>query len=282
MSANDPPLLIESVPIDGNCVGSRWIAIDCGRLAQLVAIVAMGQVTNAAFILRELRPASPAISPNELRLEAKIRLSVQSGSSPPRNGYPQWHRDGFIFEAISWIASCQELGPLGYLTDPHVSATTQGLDGLMIELSDDKSKIVRSTVFEDKCTDNPRSVFIQKVIPALLDRHENRRSAELVATASLLLRIAGIDDSAISTMVASVMNRNERRYRASFALTPQYDNQASRQDLFKDYEKVYGISSNQRIGAGLIVTGALRSWFDNLATQAVDFIDALGVDPNSV
>jgi hypothetical protein len=37
----------------------------------------------------------------------------------------------------------------------------------MIELADDKSKVVMTTVFEDKCTDNPRKTFQQKVIPSI-------------------------------------------------------------------------------------------------------------------
>ena len=48
------------------------------------------------------------------------------------------------------------------LKDPHVSATSQGLDGLMIELADDKSKVVMTTISEDKCTDNPRDTFSKK------------------------------------------------------------------------------------------------------------------------
>jgi hypothetical protein len=128
----------------------------------------MGQAAYAAHILKELLPAIPAFTDVDLRCEAKVRLTVQEDGKTPRAGYPRWQRDGFVFEVISWIAARQTHGELALLMDPHVSATSQGLDGLMIELADDKSKVVMTTVFEDKCTDNPRETFLRQVIPALL------------------------------------------------------------------------------------------------------------------
>lgn len=124
-----------------------------------------------------------------------------------------------------WIAARQTHGEFALRKDPHISAISQGLDGLMIELADDKSKVAMTTVFEDKCTDNPRETFLQKVIPALLERHRNKRSAELVAAASVLLRTAGIDESAAARLAAAVMTWSQLCYRAAFTLTEEHDSQ---------------------------------------------------------
>lgn len=269
------PLLTEAVPIDDHCIGDRWFAQNETQLARLTAIIAMGQAAYAAHILKELLPATPAFTCDDLCREAKIRLTVQEDGKTPRTGYPQWQRDGFIFEVISWIAARQNHGEQALLKDPHISATSQGLDGLMIELADDKTKVVMTTVFEDKCTENPRDTFLQKVVPALLDRHQNKRSAELVATASVLLRTAGIDTAAAARFSAAVMDRNQRRYRAAFALTKEHDSQEARMRLFKGFDALDGISSNQRVGASLIVSGKLREWFDALASQAIAYLDEL-------
>jgi hypothetical protein len=269
------PLRAEAVPVDDHCVGDRWTAHDETQLARLIGIIAMGQAAHAAHILSELLPAAPAFTDGDLRREAKARLTVQEDKKKPRMGYPRWQRDGFIFEAVSWIAARQALGQCALLKDPHVNATSQGLDGLMIELADDKSKVSRTTVFEDKCTDNPRETFLQKVIPAFLERHQNKRGAELVAAASVLLRMAGIDEAAAARLSAAVMNRKQRTYRAAFALTEDHDSQEARERLFKGYDVLDGISAEQRVGAGLIVTGDLRDWFDALALQAIAFLDEL-------
>jgi hypothetical protein len=269
------PLLTKAVPIDDHCIGDRWSPQDETQLAKLIAIIAMGQSAYAAHILKELLPATPAFTDDDLRHEAKVRLTVQENGKKPRTGYPQWQRDGFIFEAISWIATRQTHGELALLKDPHVSATSQGLDGLMIELADDKSKVIMTTVFEDKCTDNPRETFLQKVIPALLERHQNKRSAELVAAASVLLRMAGINEGAAAQLAAAVMDRNQRSYRAAFALTEEHDSQAERQKLFKGYDVLDGVPAKQRVGASLVVSGKLREWFDALALQAIAYLDEL-------
>lgn len=272
------PLLTENVPIDNHCSGDRWSAQDETQLARLIAIIAMGQAAYAAYILKELIPATPAIADDDLRRDAKVRLTVQEDGKKPRMGYPRWQRDGFIFEAISWIAARQDNGERAFLKYPNFSATSQGLDGLMIELSDDKSNIVMTTIFEDKCTDNPRQTFLKKVIPALLERHQNKRSAELVAAASALLRMAGIGEPADARLAAAVMDRNQRRYRAAFALTKEHDSQEEREKLFKGYDALTGISAKQRVGASLIVSGKLREWFDALALKAIVYLDELEMD----
>lgn len=269
------PLFTEAVPIDDHCSGDRWVTQNEALLAKLVAIVAMGQAIHAAHILKTLLPAPPPIRNDDLRREAKIRLTVQEIAQNPRIGYPRWQRDGFMFEVISWIEARQNHGGLAFLKSPHVSATSQGLDGLMLELADDKSAVVMTTVFEDKCTESPRSTFLQKVIPAFLDRHQNKRSAELIDAAGALLRTAGIDDAAVAQLAAAVIDRKRRRYRAAFALTEERDSQEERKKIFEGYNVLGGISKSQRIGASLIVSGQLREWFDTLASRAIAYLDEL-------
>jgi hypothetical protein len=124
----------------------------------------MGQAAYAAHILATLSPVGPKINTAQLRAEAKIKLTIEEPPKKPRGGYPRWQRDGLIFEAISWPVA-RQTHPDGLLKAPHVSATIQGLDGLMIELNAGKTGIARTTIFEDKCTDDPRNTFLGKVLP---------------------------------------------------------------------------------------------------------------------
>lgn len=269
------PLLTEAVPIDDHCSGDRWVTQNEALLAKLVAIVAMGQALHAAHILKTLLPTSPPINNDNLRREAKVRLTVQEIAQDPRIGYPRWQRDGFIFQVISWIEARQNHGGSALLKSPHISATSQGLDGLMIELSDDKSAVTMTTIFEDKCTENPRNTFLQQVIPAFRERHQDKRNTELIDTAGTLLRTAGIGDTAAARLAAAVLDRSQRRYRAAFALTNKHDSQQERKKLFEGYDVLNGISKSQRIGASLIVGGQLREWFDLFALQAIAYLDEL-------
>lgn len=275
------PLATSTCLIDVDSVGERWHVVNDDQIARLIAIIAMGQAAQANHILAELLPAEPAFSLPELRAEAKVRLTVQDTKQTSRNGYPRWHRDGFIFEAISWIAARQVHGKLALLKDPHVSATSQGLDGLMLELVTDKSQISRTTIFEDKCTDDPIDTFKKKVIPAFRDRHENKRSAEIIAFATALLGRAGIEDGAAAALAAAVTDKKRRRYRAAFAITNELDSASGRQQIFGDFKKIDGIEQGQRLGACLVVPSKLRDWFDELAARARAYIDRIE-DKNNV
>ena len=266
------PLSTESCPIDDDCTGERWEVLDNEELARLIAIIAMGQAAQANHILSDLLPAEPAFTTPELRAEAKTRLTVQDKKREPRIGYPRWHRDGFMFEAISWIAARQVHGKEAYMKDPHVSATSQGLDGLMLELTGDKTQINRTTIFEDKCSDNPVATFKKMVLPAFRDRHENKRSAEIIAAATVLLGKAGIEDGAAAKLAAAVTDLAKRRYRAAFAVTSELDSVEGRSELFAGYGGISNVEQAQRLGACLVVPPQLRDWFDQLATTAIAYL----------
>jgi hypothetical protein len=271
-------LNIINFPIDDNCVGSKWTVANEDQLAGLIATVVMGQAAQAEHIIEALLPAAPAFTNEALKLEAIIKFTVQEIRQTPRIGYPRVQRDGLIFELISWIAAKQVSGDRCYLKDPHISATSQGLDGMMIELNDDRSEISKSTIFEDKCTISPRNTFTQKVIPGFLDRHGNTRNAELIAAAASLIKMSGASGVQAMNMVRKVLDNNCRQYRAGFALTLDFDSEEAQKALFKDYDKIKDINQDQRIGASLIVDNALRDWFDSLAGKIVDYIQNLDME----
>jgi hypothetical protein len=265
-------LEITNFPVDDDCVGSKWVVENNDQLAKLIAIVVMGQAAQAAYIIDELIPAAPAFTNDALQTEAIIKFTVQEKKQTPRIGYPRHQRDGLIFEIISWIAAKQVAGDKCYLKDPHTSATSQGLDGIMIELNDDSSQIVKSTIFEDKCTENPRDTFRDNVIPGFIDRHSNTRSAELIAAATSLIQLSGVTTPQAMQMVSRVLDNSYRHYRAAFALTDKYDNEKAMKGLFKGYNSLEGITQLQRIGASLIVEGELRDWFDSIAIKIIEYI----------
>ena len=268
-------LEITDFPIDDDCVGAKWIVKNDDQLSKLIAIVVMGQAAQAAYIIDELIPAAPAFTNEALQNEAIIKFTVQEEKQTPRVGYPRHQRDGLIFEIISWIAAKQIAGDKCYLKDPHTSATSQGLDGIMIELSEDSSQIEKSTIFEDKCTEHPRDTFRENVTPGFVDRHSNTRNAELIAAAASLIQLSGIATPQAMQMVSRVLDNSYRRYRAAFALTDKYDNEKARERLFKGYNSLGGINQSQRIGASLIVEGELRDWFDLIAIKIIGYIQEI-------
>jgi hypothetical protein len=263
--------------IDAHCTGDRWIIHDLDLLSRLIAIVAMGQATHAADIIHALSPASPALNIAELRADAVRRLSIH-GTTPEEKDVSQWHRDGLVFETISWIAAREGAkGPV-YLNDPHLSATTQGLDGLMIELDPTGSTVQQATIFEDKCSKNPRAKFRDEAMKTFEKFHEGRRSSELVSAAAVLIqRSQKVSGTSATTAAARILDRKYRAYRCSLAITAADDSQVRRSAIFKGYDKLVGIEPSQRVAATFVTANDLRVSFNEIATRAIAYIGTLGL-----
>jgi hypothetical protein len=274
-TSQPPALAIEAVEVDAHCIGSRWTTVDIDRLARIIAIIAMGQATHAARIIAELLPSEPAVDHQALRANAKRRLSV-TGKIEKQREVSRYQRDGLIFEAISWAAAQQMTAGKALLRDPHLSSTTQGLDGLMIQLDQSGSAIARATIFEDKCSEDPRAMFRDKIMPAFKAHQEDKRASDLVATAGALIEKIGLDGTEATKAAARVLDKNYRAYRGSLAVTKSEDSLARRKHLFKNYEQLLDIGADQRIGAMLITSDDLRGWFDELADRAIAYVDHLG------
>jgi hypothetical protein len=273
-SGKKQALLTAVVPVDSHSVGDRWTVRDFDQLAGLIAVIAMGQALHAAKIIDELAPASPAITAASLTQAAKQQLLI-IGATDDHKKASRWRRDGFLFEAISWIVARQAGTPRTYLKDPHIKSTTQGIDGLMIEMTPAAREVSRATIFEDKCSENPRDIFRGDVMKAFGDHHKNLRGPDLVAGAAALIKESGIDGTAAVTAAARVLDLAYRRYRASLAVTATHDSLKGRIALFKGYDKLKDINAEQRVGATFIVDGDLRPWFDGLAAHAIAALDSM-------
>lgn len=272
-SAKQLPLKIEPCKAGKHCVGLRWEVSDADSLARIIAIIAMGQAVHAARIIIDLSPVAPAINEEALREDAILRLSIK-GDTQDAQDASRWHRDGLIFEAISWIAARQVADGEVLLKDPHISATTQGLDGLMIELDEEGTAITRATIFEDKCSGDPRRKFRDEVLPAFEVYHRNKRASDLVAAAATLIA-AKLTGTAATMAAARVLDLQYRAYRAGLTIEPGRDSEKGRAALFKDYETLDKIADTQRIGATFVIGEALREWIDALAAQAIAYLDKL-------
>jgi hypothetical protein len=273
-SPSKAALAVGVVEVDSHCTGDRWTVEDIDRLAKLVAIIAMGQAVHAAKIIADLRPAAAAINHKALKLAARQQLSI-AGDTQDKRDASRWRRDGFLFEAISWIAARQSAGADALMRDPHLKSTTQGIDGLMVELDASKSELIRATIFEDKCSEDPRRMFRDEILPAFADHHANKRGPELVATAAALIERLGLDGTAATQAAGRVLDNKFRRYRAALAVLPADDSKTRREALFKNYDDLKGIDQPQRVGASFITPGNLRQWFDALAEQAIAYIETL-------
>jgi hypothetical protein len=134
------PITCTTVPIDADSTGDRWHITDEDELARLVGLVARCEFGHVETILNGNTAGAityDAAQEAEIRQKAlnALTIPVDAATGKEVRGPAKWHRDGFLFEAISWIAARKSAPQEALLRDPHIGATTQGLDGLMIELN---------------------------------------------------------------------------------------------------------------------------------------------------
>ena len=264
-----PAILTEIVEVDDDVIGLNWSVDNMEDLAKLIAVITLGQADHAARIIHELEPFGPALSDGQLFEGARGQLRIR-GETAKQKEVSGYHRDGFLFECISWIVARQEGNDRTFMKDPHITSTTQGLDGLMIEMEATEPVVLKATIFEDKCTEHPRQKFKQEVLPTFTDHHENRRSRELVANSVSLIKQGGLNGTAATHAAARILDRRFRTYRAALTVDASLNTTAKRKSLFKNYSDLAGITQSQRLGATLVVEIALREWFQILADRVIE------------
>ncbi|WP_143476293.1 hypothetical protein [Pseudacidovorax sp. RU35E] len=227
---------------------------DEDALAKWIGWVAIGQALHVAEILHSVDPGS-ALPTNEAAKSEAVDLLTQKGADP-------WHRDGWMFQVMSWLAANVDR-PGALIALPHLMHADKGLDGLEI-LLDESQNVVAAIIFEDKATENPRDTIRDDVWPELLKFELGHGVSRLTQQASGILAAAQVPNP--SAAVSKISWNTTRRYRISITSSKSTPN--SRKSLFKDFETTVQGGIDRR-KAELFVVKDLRPWMANLAKKAI-------------
>lgn len=235
--------------------GSTW-AVQCeATLADQIAGVALGQSRHVEKILSgaNLEPAASSKS------AARGAIQLLTADGEP------WHRDGWMFQVMSWIAA-RTATPAGIIRSPHMIAADKGFDGLQLDIDASDGKVSAIVVFEDKATENPRETIRKEVWPDFKLIEQGDRENVLTAEVSALLQMhPHLDQDAA---IQSIIWNQVRHYRVSITVDNTHANEAGRRGLFRGYEAIVpGALAKRR--AETFVVDDLRTWMANLATLAI-------------
>ena len=261
--------------------GLTWTVANLDALARLIAIVLLGQSQHAARIIAALEPEAPAFSDLDLIADAQAQMRIR-GTTEDERKVSRFHRDGFLFECMSWIVAREGAGERTFLKDPHIDATSHGLDGLIVELHPTEPEIRRATICEDKCTTNARRLFKRDVMRAFGEHHNNKRARDLIANTAAIIRESGLNGTDADRAAARVLKKSFRTYRAALTTGVLAGNRRVR--LFQGFDELDGITQAQRIGATFEIAGGFREWFQTLADAVGAALDefAANVDDEDV
>lgn len=230
-------------------------------LADQIARIALGQSRHVQKILAGANLGAPPTTANAAA--GALGLLTVTGEDP-------WHRDGWMFQAMSWIAANQA-APGGTIRSPHMILAHKGFDGLQLELDDNTGMVVAAVIFEDKATDNPRDTIRDDVWPEFSKLEAGDRENVLTAEVAALLQTQpGVDPD---IAIQNVIWKEARHYRISITVGDTHANDAGRLRLFRDYDTIAKGAAKRRRGE-TFHTHNLRRWMNDLAQRAIAAVQA--------
>lgn len=256
------PVTIElSSTSDSGCTSYDIQVNDYELMVDLIVQVAVGKSMHVQKIIHGEHNASRILT-DRARLSALQYLMATKDTEIH-------HRDGWLFQVISWITTLNESGTV-FSRLPQMRWSQTGLDGFSLVLSDDKKSIDHIIVYEEKATTNPRNQFSSKVLPELIALESGKDDSLIMHETLALEPVVGLVD--IQSAAEALISGQGIHYRVS--LTSQLISHCTNKQksgLFKGYdEAVVGTAS--RRGAATMHHTNIREWF---ATVSLDCIQRL-------
>jgi hypothetical protein len=248
------------------CRGHCWHISDEDELARCVARVLVGHSRHAERIISGLPAKDPRIDAEAVK-NAKVVISLADDEDP-------WHRDGLVFQIISWIAARKRAGDGTITRTPHLIRAHKGFDGVQIEVDFTSASVSSVILFEDKATINPRETIRDDVWPELKKIEQGDRRNEVIQeVSSLLLQASGRVD--YDAAIESLFWKDARGYRVSITVGNTHATPAARKRLFKDYDTIVGGADDcHRRGAETFFIEDLRPWMAQFCARVVSILDS--------
>ena len=243
--------------------GTRWTGYDWSvenddELAELVAHIALGQYRHVLHILSETDCIAAA--PTQSALEgARQLLTVPPGADP-------FHRDGWLFQVVSWIAARVE-NETSLIAPPHMQHAEKGFDGLHVHVDQETGRVRTAVICEDKATTNPRQTIRNQVWKEFEALESGVRDNVLAAEVSALLE-TGADIDPDQAIQQAFWNQ-ARAYRVAITVDDTHADADGRRRLFRGYHEVVSGDVSRRRAETLCLDD-LRSWMESIAAMALN------------
>jgi hypothetical protein len=212
------------------CGFAEWSIDKKGRatLVEIIAYLYLRQEENALRIINALEPRRRApkgrVAQNVIdKLTAPKQEDVdllrtgtakEKASAQHRIDTAISHRDGLLFQHVSWIVARLAF-PSGCMTSPHVRQADKGFDGFIIEFDASTNEISRIVLCEDKASIAPRGLIKSSVWEDVASIRRGERDDEILADLVTLLKsVPNID---AESAVDEVFWEEVREFRVAVA-----------------------------------------------------------------
>lgn len=239
------------------CEGYTWVITDERALAEVVAWLILGEHLHARDILAALSRDHPAMRDRFLdRRIAELRRT-------PATNEERWHRDGWVFQMLSWVAAqlgARELGENRVLVRaPQARKADKGIDNLLVTVPSDGDP-GHITIGEDKATARARRTVREEVWPEFRAFEAEERDNEVATEVQALLE--HLPEPERRSVVDAVMRRERWRYRVAITIGVKHDGPAGRARLFAGFDEVVVGDPAGRRRAETVLVDDVRAWMD--------------------
>lgn len=244
------------------CHGHQWLIRNEAILAELVAKLLMGQYRHVQKILANEKIQSTPTS-SAASIEDLIR------KLEPQNEQARYHRDGWIFQMITWVAA-KLIEPEIMSAPPQSQSAMPGLDNLFIRTNG--NKVSQVVIGEDKATINDRSTITSQVWPELRDFETGRRDHELLNEITPILE-RNSETLDVDECLKELFWEEIRAYRVCIT-TKEPKDDMSRKELFKNFDAVAPGHIDKRRGETFVIE-SLRPWMDKISQEIIKLLRAM-------
>ena len=263
-STSKSVMSFKSIKSKDNWTGSDWTILDENGLAEMIARVAVGQYLHVMRVLNEV--GTLAYAPTQNAKDSTIALLTA------RDEENAWHRDGWMFQTISWIAAhLQDAETMK--SPPHMIPADKGFDGLHLRLDETNGVVMSVIICEEKATSGPRGKIKGQVWPEFESIESGERENELVSETSTLLTSHGYIDP--EQAVHNILWHQARSYRVAITVSDKENSKRGREALFKGYEKVVVGKSAEHRRTETLYLKKLRKWMTIMAAKAICAVNTM-------
>lgn len=245
-------MLTRELVDDAFCQGVGFTVSDVDELGHAVALVLIQEFAIAKSFLG---------SAPELEDLAEVGLPLDDIEDiinrrlKPADVY---HRDGFLFQLVMWLAAHLDLEPGDLVAPPHSQGSAKGQDSVVVHRAN--GAVAALSICEDKATENPRKTVRDEVWPEIKEYEAGGRRDELRSNVITTLGTGGLSLEEAAGLIRGISWEGKRRYRVRVTVQEERT-----PNLFKGFNDLVAGGAEMRRGESMHLPG-VRAWMTGFAS----------------